>query len=196
MSSFLLFCIAQVPAATINSLLQAPEHNFFSLVREPAQPSFDPRCTEPPIQSFTTGFSNYSREQIREFVTERLPTAPKGTMLEPDQYAVLDEQSTRDNTVVLGHAFSSLHDRDPDTMTEEEREQWERDIDVDAPNDSWCEFRVTFEDVDQMATVLTFPGDFTSKLYNKASVEEHTDQGVFLVKRAQRAYESLGEFSD
>jgi hypothetical protein len=81
-------------------------------------------------------------------------------------------------------------------MTEEEREQWERDIDVDAPNDSWCEFRVIFEDVDQMATVLTFPGDFTSKLYNKAFVEEHTDQGVFLVKRAQRAYESLGESSD
>ncbi|CAD0093725.1 unnamed protein product [Aureobasidium mustum] len=190
MSSFLLFCIAQIPATTINTLLQAPEHNFFSLVREPAQPSFDPKCTEPPVQSFTTGFLDYSRKQTREFVVKRLPTAPEGTMLEPEQYALLDERSARDNTVVLGHAFSSVHDRDPDTMTEEEREQWERDTDVDAPNDFWCEFRVKFEDADRMATVLTFPSDFTSKLFNEAFVEEHTDQGVFLVARAQRAHES------
>jgi hypothetical protein len=112
-------------------------------------------------------------------------------MLEPDQYALLDERSVRDHTVVLGHAFSSLHDRDPDTMTEEEREQWERDMDFDAPNDIWREFRVTFEDADQMATVLTFPSDFTSKLHNDAFVKKHTDRGVFLVTRAQRAYERV-----
>jgi hypothetical protein len=110
-------------------------------------------------------------------------------MLEPDQYAILDERSARDDTVVLGHAFSSLQDRDPDTMTEEDREQWEHDMDVDAPNDFWREFRVRFEDADKMATVLTFPSDFTAKLHNDAFVEEHTVRGVFLVTRAQRAYE-------
>ena len=110
-------------------------------------------------------------------------------MLEPDQYALLDERSARDHTVILGRTFSSLHDRDPDTMTEEEREQWERDMDTDAPNDLWREFRVRFEDADQMATVLTFPSDFTSKLHNSTFVEEHTDQGVFLVTSAQHAYE-------
>lgn len=159
------------------------------MVHEPTQPSLDPRSTEPPVQSFTSGFLNYSREQIRKFVAERLPTAPKGTMLEPDQYALLDERSARDDTVILGRAFSSLHDCDPDTMTGEEREQWERDMDTDAPNDLWREFRVRFEDADQMATVLTFPSDFTSKLHNGTFVEEHTDHGVFLVTRAQDAYE-------
>jgi hypothetical protein len=141
------------------------------------------------VKYFTTGFLNFSRKQIREFVAKLLPTAPKGTMLEPDQYAILDERSVRDDTVVLGHAFSSLHDRDPDPMTKEEREQWEHDMDVEAPNDFWREFRVTFEDADQMATVLTFPSDFTSKLHNDAFVKEHTDRGVFLVTHAQRAYD-------
>ena len=110
-------------------------------------------------------------------------------MLEPDQCALLDERSALDKTVILGRAFSSLHDRDPDIMTEEEREQWERDMDIDAPNDFRRELRVKFDDANKMATILTFPSDFTAKLHNGTFVEEHTDQGVFLVTRAQDAYE-------
>lgn len=189
--------IGTTPAAsinslkTINTLLGTPRHNFFSLVRGPSHSPLDPWCTTPPVSSFETGFKDFTREQLRNFVAERLQTAPQGTNLGPDQYALLDERSAGDNTVVLSIACSSLHDRDPETMDEAELEQWEEECE-DNPNprkDVWREFRVKFHDAEKLSTDLTMENDFTQKLYNDDFVAEHTDdQGIFKLQRAYEAF--------
>jgi hypothetical protein len=174
--------------------LSEPQHNFFSLVRDPAQTAFDRQCTTPPVPPFETGFLGYDRVQIRDFIAEHLSEAPQCSSLEPDQYALLDERSSSESTVVIGMAFSSLHDRDPGTMTEEELEQWEHECDEndDAPKDLWREFRVKFDEVEKLTTTLTMESDFTQKLYNDEFVASHTDeQGVFQLARAQHAFEAF-----
>lgn len=161
------------------------------MVKNPAQSSFDRKCTTPPVQSFETGFLNFDREQIRSFIANRLPTA--SGFLEPGQYALLDERSAKDHTVVLGIACSSLHDRDPDAMTEDEREQWimECEEKSDITLDTWREIRVSFDEAEKLCTILTMESDFTQKLYNDEFVAAHTNsEGVTLVKAAQRAFES------
>lgn len=118
------------------------------------------------MQPFETGFLGYDRDQIRTFIAERLPEPINGTDLEPGRYALLDQRSVEDRTVVLALACSSLYDRDPDIMTEDEREQWwaECEENPDEPNDMWREFRVTFDLADELSTVLTMESDFTQKL--------------------------------
>jgi len=176
-----------------------PQHNFLSLVRDPSQPSFDPVCTNPPVAAFESGFLDFDREQIRGFIAERLPTTIQGTDPEPGQYALLDGRSDSDKTIVLGVALSSLHDRDPDVMTENELEQWQEECEenIDMPPDVWREYRVTFDEAEQLCTVLTIESDFTQKLYNDDFVASHTNaQGVFLVKEAWRAFKATREASE
>jgi hypothetical protein len=108
-------------------------------------------------------------------------------------YALLDEISLDGkNTVVLGTALSSIHDRDRGAMTKDEKDQWILESDQhDWIKDMWREFRVTFAEAKQLSTVLTFEKDFTQKLYNDAFVAKYTDErGVFHVARAQRAFET------
>lgn len=112
--------------------------------------------------------------------------------VEPGQYCLLDEQSANNNTVVFGKALSSLHDRDPEAMTEDESEQWlmQCEENPDAPKDLWREYRVKFEEAESLSTILSMESDFTQKLYNDQFVAEHTNaDGVFTVGRAQRAFE-------
>jgi hypothetical protein len=188
---------------TINALLSAPqynsqfpsEYNAFSLVRNPNQTIFDVQCTTPPIpSSFETGFLGYERAQIRGFVTERLSdNAARRGWLEPGYYALLDEFSLEgENTVVLGIALSSLHDRDPSGMTDDEIEQWWTECEEqERVPDKWREFRVKFDEADKLATVLTMESDFTQKLYNDDFVAEYTDErGVFQLARAQHVFET------
>lgn len=176
---------------TVNVLLSTSEHGFLSLVRDPSQPSFDPRCTTLPVEPFETGFLNYSREQIRDYLAERLPTEIKGSFLTSGFYAILDERSALDNTVVFGGSFSTLRDRDPETMTFEEIDEWDLECEQnpDAPDDIWREFRVRFEELYDLTTTLLFEGDFTQKLYNDAFVAKYTDKrGVFFHEQARLAY--------
>lgn len=169
-------------------LLQAPKHNFFSLVRDSTQTTFDPFCTSPPIGPFTSDF--HDREQIRNFVVTHLDDPPSGSDLEACQYALLDERSITDQTVVMAHSYSSLSMRDPDTMTEDKLAQWEIDCDEDNPDDSWREWQVRFDDADSLSTHLCFESDFTVKLYNDDFVATHTDaDGVLQLKSALKAYE-------
>ncbi|KAH0350734.1 hypothetical protein KCU83_g4760, partial [Aureobasidium melanogenum] len=56
MSSFLLFCISQIPTSIIDTLLNTPRHNFFSLVRDSTQTTFDPLRTSPPVDPFISDF--------------------------------------------------------------------------------------------------------------------------------------------
>lgn len=212
MTSYLLFCTAQVPSAvrelispssnaaanrfqTIDALLQAPQHNFFSLVRHPTQSSFDLMYTEPPVAPFDSGFAGYTSPQIREFIAERLPETPPGSDLEPCQYALLDERSVATHSVVLGHSYSTLDMRDPDGMTEDELESWQRemderdDADDDDADDAWREWRVHFKDAERMSTKLSFEEDFTMQLYNDRFVAAYTDEdGIFDIASAFRAF--------
>ncbi|TKA34372.1 hypothetical protein B0A50_00354 [Salinomyces thailandicus] len=194
MSSFLLFCVATIPVETINTLLRTPRHNFFLLVRDTSS-SFDAPSSAPPVQPFDTGFVGFSRERIRSFVDELVPDTQEGhpgMEVEPGQYCLLDEQSANNNTVVFGKALSSLHDRDPEAMTEDESEQWlmQCEENPDAPKDLWREYRVKFEEAESLSTILSMESDFTQKLYNDQFVAEHTNaDGVFTVGRAQRAFE-------
>ncbi|KAH0291385.1 hypothetical protein M436DRAFT_61539 [Aureobasidium namibiae CBS 147.97] len=189
MSSFLLFCVAPVPSSTIDALLQTPRHNFFSLVRDSTQSNFDPWCTSPPVAPFNSDFSG--RDQIRTFLAEHISVPPKGSDLESRQYAILDERSATDRTVILGHSYSSLLMRDLETMTEDEADQWQIECDEyeGEEDDSRREWRVKFEDADALSTILCFEGDFTPKVYNDEFIAIYTDaEGVFQLEPAYRAY--------
>ncbi|THY37884.1 hypothetical protein D6C97_10566 [Aureobasidium pullulans] len=177
MSTFLLFCLAQIPAS----------HNFFSLVRNSTQSFFDTPCTSPPIPPFISDISTH--DQIHDFLTQNAAILPAG--IETCQYAILDDRSVSDDTIILAHSYSSLQMRDPDTMTEEEAKQWMRDCEEDeeGEDDGWRAWRVRFEDAEKMATMLCFEGDFTVKLYSEEFVERYTgEDGVFGFQDARRAF--------
>jgi hypothetical protein len=81
--------------------------------------------------------------------------------------------------------------RDPETMTEDELEQWEAECDEheDESDDSWREWRVEFKDAEPLSTILCFEEDFTVKLYNDDFVTTHTNsEGVFQLRAAYRAF--------
>lgn len=172
---------------TINTLLSTHQHNFFSLVRNLTQSSFDTPCTSPPIPPFTSDFSTH--DQIHDFLTEKSSNLPAD--IETCQYAILDDRSVSDDTVILAHSYSSFQMRDADTMTEEEAEQWMRECEEEeeeGEDDGWREWRVRFEDAEKMATMLCFEGDFTVKLYSEEFVERYTgEDGVFGLRDAYEA---------
>lgn len=81
--------------------------------------------------------------------------------------------------------------RDPDTMTEDEAEQWQNECDEygDDEDDSWREWRVKFQDAEPLSTVLCLESDFTTRLYNDGFVATHTDaEGVFQLRSAYRTF--------
>lgn len=172
---------------TIDTLLSTHQHCFFSLVRNLTQSSFDTPCTSPPIPPFISDISTH--DQIHDFLTENSSNLP--AEIEYCQYAILDDRSVSDNTIILAHSYSRLQMRDADTMTEEEAEQWVRDCEEDeeGEDDGWREWRVRFEDAEKMATMLCFEGDFTVKLYSEEFVERYTgEDGVFGLRDAYNAY--------
>lgn len=81
---------------TVNRPLQTSRHNFFSLVVDPSQPSFDlDCCTQSIAEPFESGFLGYTGLQIRSFINDCLPT-DLSTNIEPCQYAILDHRSAED----------------------------------------------------------------------------------------------------
>ncbi|KAI4736738.1 FMN-dependent alpha-hydroxy acid dehydrogenase [Aureobasidium sp. EXF-12298] len=173
----------------IDTLLNTPRHNFFSLVRDSTQTTSDPFRTSPPVDPFISDFQG--REQIRNFVATHLDDPPSGD-LEACQYALLDERSVMDHTVILAHSYSSFQMRDRDTMTEDELSHWDGECEerIDEPDDSWREWRVRFEEAETLSTYLCFECDFTVKLYNDDFVAAHTDdKGIFQLDSAHRAFE-------
>ncbi|THV90091.1 hypothetical protein D6D26_09537, partial [Aureobasidium pullulans] len=122
------------------------------------------------------------------FLTQNAAILP--VEVETCQYAILDDRSVSDDTVILAHSYSSFQMRDADTMTEEEAEQWMRECEEEeeGEDDGWREWRVRFEDAEKMATMLCFEGDFTVKLYSEEFVERYTgEDGVFGLRDAYEA---------
>ncbi|KAI5255287.1 hypothetical protein E4T42_01875 [Aureobasidium subglaciale] len=162
MPSFLLFCMAQIPLSTINTLLQLPGHNFFSLVRDTSQSTSDPIATSPPVDGFTSDFTN--TDQIRDY-----PSNPN----------------------VLAHSYKALEMQDPNTMTEDELTQWDTELEerADEPDDMWREWRVKFRDAEQLSTVLSFESDFTVKLYDDDFLAAHVAaEGILQLETAWAAF--------
>jgi len=104
---------------------------------------------------------------------------------------LLDERSARDNTVIIADFDSKLFMRDIETMTNEESDQWMIECDNhDGSSDSvWREWRVKFEEAEELATFLDFLDDFRHKLYNDNFLAEHTDAcGVLQLRPAFKAW--------
>jgi hypothetical protein len=165
------------------------QHNFLSLVRDTTQSTFDAWCTETPVAPFTSDFLN--RDQIRTFITEHIDPPPSRSDLWPGQYAILDERSALDQTVILAHSYSSRLMRDMESMTDEEYLQWEAEYEEykDEEDDCWREWRVTFKDAEDVEVFLCFEQDFTPKLYNDDFVAMHTTvEGIFQPRVAFEAW--------
>ena len=211
MSSYLLFCIAQIPSAVSRGtnphrsarlLMNIRPSTLFSRPRDTASSplsairlSRTSTCNAQSLQfrRLRPDSQDVPATRSRAFIADRLPAIPPRSNLEPCQYAMLDEHSARDKTVVIAHSYSSLSMRDPDDMTESELEEWTRACDEldDETDDSWREWRVSFDDAERLITVLSFESDFTPKLYNDEFVAAHTDdKGVF---RYQPAFEDFAE---
>ncbi|KAI6795778.1 hypothetical protein KC361_g4779 [Hortaea werneckii] len=191
MSLYLLFCVAQIPSSTLDTLLRTPHHNFFSLVRDPSQSQFDTEATNLLVRPFYSGFANWTSGDIREFIAKTFPETSSPSNLEPGQYALLDDRSAVDQTVRLAHSYSSLHMRNWEAMNADERARWEEECEEhpDAADDAWREWRVSFTDAEKLSTILSFEQDFTPKLYSEDFVAAHTDeQGVFHLEPASRDF--------
>jgi len=85
-------------------------------------------------------------------------------------------------------------------MDEDERERWEQECeqvdDEDDEDDTWCEWRVSFQDAERLATIVSFEDDFTIKLYNREFVATHTNvDGILQLRSAFEAWsgEERGE---
>ena len=172
------------------------------MVLDPSLPFFRLHCTQSVAEPFESGFLGYTETQIREFITNHLP-ANLPNDIEPCQYAILDQCSARDEIVVLAHSYSTLQDRDPETIDEHERERWEQECeqvaDEDGEDDAWCEWRVSFQDAERLATIVSFEDDFTIKLYNHDFVAAYTSaDGVLQLRSAFEAWsgEEQGEVQD
>jgi hypothetical protein len=144
------------------------------------------------VQPFETGFLGYTGAQIREFIADSLP-ADMPSNIEPCQYAILDQRSARDDTVIIAHSSSTLQDKDPEAMTEAERERWEEECEeLDEGDDedrAWCEWRVSFQDAERLATIVSFEDNFTVKLHNRDFVVAHTSaDGVLQLRAAFEAW--------
>jgi len=124
---FALFCTVDQPASYINGLIQhAEEHsseagNIFCLLESPDQKRVD-KPTGPEVSDFKTGFTGWSVEQLGNFCKEKFSWRdnPKSQppYISEDIFAVLDERTLRDGTVLL--AWYSY---------------WKERIDPDDPND-------------------------------------------------------------
>lgn len=138
--------------------------------------------------SFTSGFLDWTVPQIRTWVDAHIPETGN---LAPHSYVLVDARTARDHTVVLGPAYSTLHDRDAGDMTEDEYVQWEQQCEAHdgLRHDAWGEWRVRGEEAERMVVDLVEPNDFSPKLFRGDWVAAHTEaQGVF---RRERAFEAM-----
>ncbi|CAD0094381.1 unnamed protein product, partial [Aureobasidium mustum] len=103
MTTYLLFCTAEVSTETINKLLKQPEINCFVLARDPSQTCFDHWRTNPPISPFKNGFLGWSASQIQQYLRDQLSESALDpqTNITGEEFAILDQRSIEDETVLI-----------------------------------------------------------------------------------------------
>jgi len=150
-------------------------------VRDPSQDSYDAWKTQLPVPEFSNGFSGYTASQLQEYVTSHEAQIEEGGNLEARQFAVLDERSASDGTVVLWMQL------DKDLMG-----QGEESGDVEAEDEVekvWRQWRVKFEDSEKIAIDL----DMTIAMWPVYCRDDLVgEDGVFNVKRAIEIFEDGG----
>lgn len=109
-SFFALFCTVSQPASYINELLQhAEEHTFsagniFCLIESPSQKTVDKPTQPSSVQDFETGFHAWSIEDLGKWCKEKFNwNNPKSQppYISDEEFAVLDNKTLRDGTVLL-----------------------------------------------------------------------------------------------
>lgn len=123
---FALFCAVDQPASYINGLLQHAEEqsfdagNIFCLIQSPDQKCVD-KPTQPPVSDFKTGFAGWPIEQLGSFCKEKFDwNNPKSQppYISDENFAVLDERTLRDGTVLLA-SYRYWQERiDPDDLND------------------------------------------------------------------------------
>ena len=88
--------------------------------------------TTPPIESFTSGFKGTSIDTLADFQTSQVPEYTG--MLTPETFAVLDERSEKDDSVIIVHRMTSYPDKDPEDL----------DPDPSLEKKEWTQWRVSF----------------------------------------------------
>lgn len=130
---FALFCTADQPASYINALLERAEQdktgrgNIFCLIKSPDQKRVDKPTSPGLSEDLKTSFSGWSTEQLGDFCKEKFSQVnPKSQppYISDENFAVLDERTLKDGTVLL--ARYSL---------------WQERIDPNNPSDADDAFR-------------------------------------------------------
>jgi hypothetical protein len=125
---FALFCTVDQPASYINGLLKhAEEHSFnagniFCLIESPDQKRVD-KPTEPLVSDFKTGFKGWSTEKLGEFCQEKFDwrnSKSQPPYISDNNFAVLDERTLRDGTVLLASYCHWQERIDPEDPSDED----------------------------------------------------------------------------
>jgi hypothetical protein len=110
---FALFCTVDQPASYINGLLKhAEEHSFnagniFCLIESPDQKRVD-KPTEPLVSDFKTGFKGWRNSKSQP------------PYISDNNFAVLDERTLRDGTVLLASYCHWQERIDPEDPSDED----------------------------------------------------------------------------
>ncbi|KAF2236805.1 hypothetical protein EV356DRAFT_497718 [Viridothelium virens] len=176
MAHVLLFCAGDVSPKVIDRLItksqsHSPSFNCWTLIRGPSQAVKDEE-TPVPVESFSTGFKGASIDSLAGFVTSRIPE-PVG-LLTPYTFAVLDERSERDDTVLLVHQVTSYPDKDPE----------DTNPDPSTAKKEWKQWRVTFVSGQWVVSVLEEGDDLLTESFDDSLFSVDAD-GVLHVRRIE-----------
>ncbi|KAI9728689.1 MAG: hypothetical protein M1828_002795 [Chrysothrix sp. TS-e1954] len=120
--------------------------NCVSLVQHPDQREFE--CpTTLPIPRFDSGFIDWSIEDLGAFVKTHMPTYAAGGNLIPDIFLVLDERSTREDTLILARWCEKWSEY------AREYDEWTKDQLI---FEGWVAHRVKFRQAWTVVAVLDF----------------------------------------
>ncbi|KAI9883794.1 MAG: hypothetical protein M1823_004426 [Watsoniomyces obsoletus] len=171
MSSVLLFCTSsQVTPQLVHDLNEHcgkdeddPTANFFTPARRDPKQVVGPRDTHP--EYVVDPFEAQSESQLRQLFKERFLAAETGNVLEPYQFAVLDERSPDDKTIVLHYQhLDNVDDETSDRM-------------------SWRSWRIRFGEAWRMSVNLT-TADIAYPVYLKHGDRFVDEDGILAVEEA------------
>lgn len=109
--------------------------NCWTLIKNPEQTDIDGNGTPLPITPYKTGYKDASVDTLTSDVRRRVPEYVG--LLTPRTFAILDERSARDQTVLLVHEFETM----PDDGLEEDGGEEENEENLQK---EWKQFRVNF----------------------------------------------------